>query len=130
MYQGQLKSFDAFLKETGKDPIGFEDINLALIKEYETYLFNRTVKKGKTTSTNTVANKCVQLIGIIKRAEPYNLIDIHEAKLDRYIKPKSRQGNENEISLSEEDIDKIYSLKLSNKEEIIRDIFVLQCWTG
>ena len=130
MYQGQLKSFDTFLKETDKGIIGFEDINLGLIKEYETYLFNRTVKKGKTTSTNTVANKCVQLIGIIKRAEAYNLIDIHESKLDRYTKPKSRQGNENEIYLSEDDINKIYSLKLSGKEEIVRDLFVLQCWTG
>ena len=130
MYQGQLKSFDTFLKETDKGAIGFEEINLALIKEYETYLFNKTVKKGKTTSTNTVANKCVQLIGIIKRAEPYNLIDIHESKLDRYTKPKSRQGNENEIYLSEEDINKIYSLKLSGKEEVVRDLFVLQCWTG
>ena len=130
MYQGQLKSFDTFLKETDKGIIGFEDINLGLIKEYETYLFNRTVKKGKTTSTNTVANKCVQLIGIIKRAEAYNLIDIHESKLDRYAKPKSRQGNENEIYLSEDDINKIYSLKLSGKEEIVRDLFVLQCWTG
>ncbi len=36
MYQGQLKSFDTFLKETGKKIIGFEDINLALIKEYVT----------------------------------------------------------------------------------------------
>ena len=130
MYQGQLKSFDTFLKETDKGIIGFEDINLGLIKEYETYLFNRTVKKGKTTSTNTVANKCVQLIGIIKRAEAYNLIDIHESKLDKYTKPKSRQGNENEIYLSEDDINKIYSLKLSSKEEIVRDLFVLQCWTG
>lgn len=125
-----LKDFNNFLLEKGREVIGFEDINLALIKEYETYLFNKKVKGERTTATSTVGNKCVQLISIIKRAEPYNLIDIHEAKLDKYTKPKSRQGDENEISLSEEDINKIHSLKLSGKEEVVRDVFILQCWTG
>ena len=125
-----LKDFQTFLKENGKDTISFDDINLALIKEYETYLFNKKVKGERTTATSTVGNKCVQLIGIIKRAEPYNLIDIHEAKLDKYSKPRSRQGNENEIYLTEEEINKIHSLKLPYKEEVARDIFILQCWTG
>ena len=102
-----LKDFQTFLKEKGQDTISFDDINLALIKEYETYLFNKKVKGERTTATSTVGNKCVQLIGIIKRAEPYNLIDIHEAKLDKYSKPKSRQGDENEIYLNEEEISKI-----------------------
>jgi site-specific recombinase XerD len=125
-----LKDFNNFLLEKGREVIGFEDINLALIKEYETYLFNKKVKGERTTATSTVGNKCVQLISIIKRAEPYNLIDIHESKLDKYTKPKSRQGDENEISLSEEDINKIHSLKLSGKEEVVKDVFILQCWTG
>lgn len=125
-----LKDFNNFLLEKDREVIGFEDINLALIKEYETYLFNKKVKGERTTATSTVGNKCVQLISIIKRAEPYNLIDIHESKLDKYTKPKSRQGDENEISLSEEDINKIHSLKLSGKEEVVKDVFILQCWTG
>lgn len=125
-----LKDFNNFLLEKGREIIGFEDINLALIKEYETYLFNKKVKGEQTTATSTVGNKCVQLISIIKRAEPYNLIDIHESKLDKYTKPKSRQGDENEISLSEGDINKIHSLKLSGKEEVVKDVFILQCWTG
>ena len=89
----------------------------------------KKVKGERTTATSTVGNKCVQLIGIIKRAEPYNLIDIHEAKLDKYSKPKSRQGDENEIYLNEEEISKIYSLKLPYKEGVARDVFILQCWT-
>lgn len=125
-----LKDFNNFLLEKGREVISFEDINLALIKEYETYLFNKKVKGEQTTATSTVGNKCVQLISIIKRAEPYNLIDIHESKLDKYTKPKSRQGDENEISLSEGDINKIHSLKLSGKEEVVKDVFILQCWTG
>ena len=125
-----LKDFQTFLKEKGQDTISFDDINLALIKEYETYLFNKKVKGERTTATSTVGNKCVQLIGIIKRAEPYNLIDIHEAKLDKYSKPKSRQGDENEIYLTEDEIDKIYALRLTGREEEVRDLFVLQCWIG
>ena len=112
-----LKDFQTFLKEKGQDTISFD-------------LFNKKVKGERTTATSTVGNKCVQLIGIIKRAEPYNLIDIHEAKLDKYSKPKSRQGDENEIYLNEEEISKIYSLKLPYKEGVARDVFILQCWTG
>ena len=39
-----------------REDITFADINLALIKDYETYLFNRQVGKGKTTKTSTVGN--------------------------------------------------------------------------
>ena len=40
-----LKDFQTFLKEKGQDTISFDDINLALIKEYETYLFNKKVNE-------------------------------------------------------------------------------------
>lgn len=131
VYQSILDDFKIFLKKNkNKDYIGFDDIDLGLIKDYETYLFNKKVNGDKTTATSTVANKCVQLIAMIKRAEPYNLIDIHKAQLDKYIKPKSRQGDENEIYLSEDEINNIYSLKLPYKEAVARDIFVLLCWTG
>ncbi len=46
-----LKDFQTFLKEKGQDTISFDDINLALIKEYETYLFNKKVKGERTTAT-------------------------------------------------------------------------------
>jgi len=39
--------------------------------------------------------------------------------------PKSRQGDENEIYLNEEEISKIYSLKLPYKEGVARDVFIL-----
>lgn len=130
IYLGQLNSFQEFLKNTGKWPVSFKDINLGLIKDYETYLFNKPIKGTKTTSTRTVANKCSQIIGIIKRAEAYGLIDMIETKLDKYVAPKSRQGDENEISLSQEEIDRIYSLKLTGNEEISRDLFILLYWTG
>ncbi len=58
------------------------------------------------------------------------MIDIHESKLDKYKKPQSRQGDENEIYLTEDEIDKIYALRLTGREEEVRDLFVLQCWIG
>ena len=57
IYLGHLKVFEEFLKATDRDDITFTDLNLALIKDYETYLFNRQVGKGKTTKTSTVGNK-------------------------------------------------------------------------
>jgi len=130
IYLGHLKVFEEFLKATDREDITFADINLALIKDYETYLFNRQVGKGKTTKTSTVGNKTTALISIIKRAEPYGLIDTSAAKLNQYKKPKSREGDDNEIYLSEEEVNRMYSLELKGLEEKARDVFVLQCWTG
>lgn len=130
IYLGHLKVFEEFLKATDRGDITFTDINLALLKDYETYLFNRQVSEGKTTKTSTVGNKVTALISIIKRAEPYGLIDTSAAKLNQYKKPKSREGDDNEIYLTEEEIDRMYSLELNGLEEKARDVFVLQCWTG
>ncbi|MEF8805813.1 MULTISPECIES: site-specific integrase [Bacteroides] len=130
IYWGHLKVFEEFLKATDREDITFADINLALIKDYETYLFNRQIGKGKTTKTSTVGNKVTALISIIKRAEPYGLIDTSAAKLNQYKKPKSREGDDNEIYLSEEEVNRMYALELKGLEEKARDVFVLQCWTG
>ena len=129
-YVKQIKFFEAFLNEVGKYPISFSDINLPLIKDYESYLFNKEVGKGKITKTTTVGNKVEKIICILKRAEQQGMIDIHESKLDKYKKPQSRQGDENEIYLTEDEIDKIYALRLTGREEEVRDLFVLQCWIG
>ena len=109
-YVKQIKFFEAFLNEVGKYPISFSDINLPLIKDYESYLFNKEVGKGKTTKTTTVGNKVEKIICILKRAEQQGMIDIHESKLDKYKKPQSRQGDENEIYLTEDEIDKCFAL--------------------
>ena len=129
-YIKQIKFFEIFLNETGRCPISFSDINLPLIKGYELYLLNKDVGKGKTTKTTTVGNKVEKIICILKRAEQQGMIDIHESKLDKYKKPQSRQGDENEIYLTEDEIDKIYALRLTGREEEVRDLFVLQCWIG
>ena len=129
-YVKQIKFFEAFLNETGRYPIGFSDINLPLIKDYESYLLNKEVGKGKTTKTTTVGNKVEKIICILKRAEQQGMIDSHEAGLDKYKKPRSKEGDSNDIYLTEEEIGKMYALELSGMEEQVRDLFVLQCWIG
>lgn len=129
-YAKQVKFFEEFLQQIGKYPISFDDINLPLIKDYETYLFNKKVGDGKTTSTSTVGNKVQKIIAILGRAEQQGKIDIHKTGLDKYSKPKSRGSDDNEIYLTEEEIGKMYALELTGKEEEVRDLFVLQCWIG
>lgn len=130
VYQGHLSSFETFLKETDRENITFADINLALIADYEKYLFSKKIRGGRTPKTSTVANKVTALIGILKRAEVYDLIDMHASKIDKYKMPKSREGDDNEVYLTEEEINRIYMLKLSGIREIVRDLFIIQCWTG
>ena len=129
-YIKQLKFFETFLKEANNYPISFDQIKLPLLKDYETYLFNKDVGNGKTTKTTTVGNKVEKIICILRRAEQQGLIDIREANLDKYKKPQSRQGDDNEIYLTEEEINRIYALELTGMEEQVRDLFVLQCWIG
>lgn len=129
-YISQIRGFEKFLKDVGKYPISFDDINLALMKDYEAYLFKKVVEAGKTTKTSTVGNKIEKIIAILKRAESYELIDMHEAKIDRYKKPLVKEDGDNEVYLTEVEIEAMYKLSLTGKEEIARDLFVLQCWTG
>lgn len=129
-YVKQIKFFEEFLQETSRYPISFDDINLPLIKDYETYLFNKPVGKGNTTKTTTVGNKVEKIIVILRRAEQQGKIDIHGVGIDKYKKPQSRQGNDNDIYLTEDEIAKIYALELTGREEQVRDLFVLQCWIG
>lgn len=98
---------------------------MALIKDYETYLFNRPVGKGKTTKTSTVGNKVTALISIIKRAEPYGLIDISAAKLNQYKKPRNREGDNNGIYLTDEEVNRIYALELNGLEEKSKGCFCI-----
>lgn len=129
-YISQIRGFEKFLKDVGKYPISFDDINLALMKDYEAYLFKKVVEAGKTTKTSTVGNKIEKIIAILKRAESYELIDMHEAKIDRYKKPLVKEDGDNEVYLTEVEIEAMYKLSLTGKEETARDLFVLQCWTG
>ena len=129
-YLKQVRFFKEFLNDNGIYPISFNDLTLSVIKDYETYLFNKDVGKGKTTKTTTVGNKVEKIIAIIRRAETHGMIDIHNNKLDKYSKPQSRQGDDNEIYLTEDEIQSIYDLQLTGNEETVRDMFVLQCWIG
>ncbi len=44
-YRGQIRLFSAFLKETGRQNITFDDINLSLLKTYENYILNHYCPK-------------------------------------------------------------------------------------
>lgn len=132
IYRSALNTFTNFLKETGLYPISFDQIDKALIKDYERYLFNKVInKKGDTMSTVSVRNSIISLLAIIKRGEAYSKIDMSISKLDKYDLPKAKVNNDNEIYLSETQIEAIYNLKLTKKRDTeIRDCFVLQCCTG
>jgi len=92
-------------------------------------ILNKKVQKKKTSKTGTAGGKISTLLSIIKRAEEHNLIDFQKNGLNRYKRPKSRE-EDNDIYLTENEIEKMYNLTLTGREEVVRDLFVLQCWTG
>ena len=132
MYLSHLNVFEQFLKDTGRLPITFGDMNSELINCYEAYLFDKVVNSvtGDTMSTSTVANYCKTIVAIIKRAERFGKIDIATSKIDRYKAPKSKVESD-KAYLTESEIQAIYDLPLTKTKEIeVRDCFVLQCYTG
>lgn len=110
----------------------FKEIDYKFVKSYEEYLLNRPVKIGspKTLTVGTVKNKMQVLLDWLKEADRNNLFDWRSSRINDYKLPVDKEDCDNEIYLTESEIERIYHLSLVGREEQIRDAFILQCWTG
>lgn len=98
----------------------FADLNLRNIQQYDAWLYNRTTNKITIWSHH-------------KRLKVY----IHEAMAlgyvaqDPYVGLKVERGKQNDIKyLTEEEVNTIRGLKLHGYQDRIRDLFIVQCFTG
>jgi integrase len=150
VYYTQIKLFSKWLKEVKKiSKLSFDMIDKNLIKEYEIYISKTKIKGNKLPEKVTIKNKMLQLLAVIKTAGecvPQKL-DLSKSGINEYKLPKAKI-NEDEITLNEDEIKRIYDLDLRaetlwgdtkqhfDKEKraynlsSARDLFVLQCWVG
>ncbi len=137
-YHCTLKSFEEFIKEkTGKSILGWDDFSLALITEYRDW-FSGHVEVHKITrervriEDNTVTNRMKSLYTILTYAEHKDLLDLQKTKIAKLKATKSKMTKceENQIYLKEEEINRLFKLKLDGIEQQVRDLFVFQIEVG
>lgn len=137
-YRGTLKSFEDFIEETrGTRIIGWDEFNYALITDYRDW-FSRKVEVHRITKErvrledNTVAAKMNFLYTILTYAERKDLIDLQKTKICKLksIKFKKTKCEENQIYLSDEEINRLFKLQLEGIEQQVRDLFLFQLEVG
>lgn len=130
-YNGILKEFLEWVEKNHKD-MTIDNLTKDILKEYIEHLFNQTVthkitgKKVKAEN-NTILNKIqvlLVIVGYLDNDTLYN--ELH--KVTKGI--KTHKQEENQIYLTEDEIQRIYDLALEGKEEVARDLFIFQLSSG
>lgn len=86
-YQCEIKSFTTFIKEKyGKGILYWDEVTLALLTEYETWLHRQTIMHKIThemvfMEDNTVIGKMMKIYTILKYAERKELIDLQTTRI-------------------------------------------------
>lgn len=123
-YKRHLKVFEAFLKEKGVKLNSFSQFTYEIIKKFELYLID------KNEMVRTINDKMTVLILLLNAAENYSLIDLNKNRINKYKKIENKLKSEAKVYLTEDEIDKIYQLKLTGRKKVVRDIFIVQCYLG
>lgn len=130
-YNGKLKEFLEWVDKNHKD-MTIDDLTKDILKEYMDYLFNQTIthkiKHEKVKpENNTIIQKIkviLVIIGYLDNDELYN--QLHNVTKGI----KTHKQEDNQIYLTEDEIQRIYDLKLEGKEEVARDLFIFQLSSG
>ena len=137
-YQCEIKTFATFVKEKyNKTILYWDEMTLALLTEYETWLHQQTVKHLITHETvymedNTVISKMTKMYTILTYAERKELIDLQTSRICKLKDKKLRKDKteENQIYLTDEELTAIFNLNLQGEAEKVRDLFCLQNVVG
>ena len=135
MYLYELDSFIEFLKKDRNiNCLEWEEIDIKLIKDYKKYLQNKKVKHDITEEyvcelDETIKGKITYLSAILNMAAEEEYI----TKLDLSIVKKQatkKKSENNQVALTEEEINKIWNAELTGLKDKIRDLFVFQLYTA
>lgn len=130
-YNGILKEFLEWVEKNHKN-MTIDDLTKDILKEYIEYLFNQTITHKIThekvkAENNTILNKIqviLVIVGYLDNDTLYN--ELH--KVTKGI--KTHKQEDNQIYLNEDEIQRIYDLTLEGKEEVARDLFIVQLSSG
>ncbi len=121
-YHATFGYLQEYAKETGEE-IDFEDIDLNFYDNFKLFL------ERKGLALNTVGKKITVLKIFLNDATARGINKNLTFQSTRFKALTEESGN---IYLTTEEIEKIYSMDLSDKPKLekVRDMFVIGCWTG
>ena len=141
-YLTVLNNFSDFIKEGGKDYISWSELesNPNILLDYSNWLYNSKSTRGHkiTKETNiplsviTVNNRITVICSLITLAKDNNLTNITDDFINRVRRTKSDNDKtfENQIVVTEEEIEVIRNLQLSKDYDKARDLFLFQIEVG
>lgn len=129
IYRGNINVFKRFLEDENITDT-WENITEDNLEKYKEYLI------GKGQAVTTINNCLSSLKNILRKADKDKDIkfDFHTSGCDKVEKVKDLRSKEEkkskQIPLTEKQVYELYNLKLSGRDEEVRDVFVAQCLLG
>lgn len=129
IYRGNINVFKRFLEDENITDT-WENITEDNLEKYKEYLI------GKGQAVTTINNCLSSLKNILRKADKDKDIkfDFHTSGCDKVEKVKDLRSKEEkkskQIPLTEKQVYELYNLKLSGRDEEVRDVFVTQCLLG
>ncbi len=129
--EGTIKNYEGFRNiwnnYQGNNKLDFEDLDNSIYTNFINYcvqLPNILKPDEPGLSTNTIGRHVKQLKRIMKAAR---LDKLHSnTEYENFKEPKAKVHS---IYLNEDELKKLYDLKLSGMDENIRDVFLIGCFT-
>ena len=107
-----------------KYPFSWDDINQALINKFITYLENDLLNK------TTIQKLMKDFKKLIKDAETEGIHENFRARNLNYTIEVEESDKSTEVYLTTEELQGLYDMKLTGTDEMVRDIFLIGCFTG
>ena len=131
-YHNALKLLDSFIKYRKKMPTVKEMATSDFFNELITYLVNDYLKEDGTKLLVRYTNDSVgKLKTLLKQAVKDKLITETDRQNIVLDKLKNKSAKDNELFLWNDEVVKLYNYHCDDpKDELIKDIFLLECTTG
>lgn len=127
----EVEKFESFLK--GRVLNSYSELNTKLFREFQEWLIENVEGKNEDgTASPATLNKIVSnLLGSINKYLVANEIISKSQFIDIVITPIKQTKNDNKIALTEDEIYLLHNYQCeTEKDEQIRDLFLLECTTG
>lgn len=127
----EVEKFESFLK--GRVLNSYSELNTKLFREFQDRLIENVEGKNEDgTASPATLNKIVSnLLGSINKYLVANEIISKSQFIDIVVTPIKQTKNDNKIALTEDEIYLLHNYQCeTEKDEQIRDLFLLECTTG
>ena len=127
----EVEKFESFLN--GRVLNSYSELNTKLFREFQEWLIENVEGKNEDgTASPATLNKIVSnLLGSINKYLVANEIISKSQFIDIVVTPIKQTKNDNKIALTDDEIYLLHNYQCeTEKDEQIRDLFLLECTTG